>query len=1621
MDTVSFLNHTSSVFVRFSWIMLLQSSLLIVILLGLDVLLRQKVRAVFRYCLWMLVLIKLVLPVGLALPCSPAYYASHLLPETKAVEATPLPEMAVTNPVAVPAQESISYQPSIETPAAATPTERMTAPENAPIQQPSISWQAFVSLGWLMAVLVMLGLLIQRVFFVNSLIRQSKPADEDLLSQLKRCTSKMSMQRPMDLRISPNATSPSVCGLIQPVILIPDNLTNQLNTGQMDAILMHELAHIKRGDLWVNLVQALLQIIYFYNPLLWVANAVIRRIREQAVDEMVLVAMDEQAEDYPQTLLNVSKLVWSKPMLSLRLIGVVESKSALSARIKHILSRPFPKSAKIGLVGLALIFITAAVLLPMAKAQSNKIGLFDRKTLIKFESKGQPNGTSVNRGDTTDYSKEYDVVFREGEKLLVFAELYEAGKPMRRLGHKIFEGRVEPQRLSASLIEKTISDDTYKNTNCQINIKLGDENLEISTDIPAPVTASGSTWGWFQSDSISKYTFNNNTPGCQIYTLLKFFRDKTKSNEECQIWVPNDHIGEVGKDKQILVVRMVPVSQLNYPIQFFGPMPDDQLPDGSILKMNHETRDYEVLLRSRYNYYLSVKSMLVPVPELTAHRYYKAGEPIKIEMKQLAGDWKPSLSEICENYDGTGENPFFILVNGKEYGPSPLFGPFGGTTQWIMMPPEAPTTPGKYTFAYGWKNLDVTDPGKPDEPMHFDRLTTNEVEFEVVDEVPDDYFQEIYEDRWDAKLDAALEPWFTDNPGGVAGTLIGLKVQSLPFDIAFDVYAQAEDMDQPEQVAQKLARKANSGGNYLFWIKPPSLTWDNVGQKRWRIILEPSQKVAAEHPPIRNYYGRQYSTDWLSFEKSKWFDQNREMFKKREQEKPTNSEQPATNLLPGFSPQSLEESEQWQKETIAKKEEILKQLETNLAEYIEGKKSNGQPVDESVVEEAQLTINGLKLLIEQERSKLKEQSPNPELSTTNSQDYTATLPNGVTVELLGVAEVPESGDYENWWKPDGSPLANRPFKRSTCSVRKYDNRKHYCFAFSTSGKNKYGGTLRRMMVASSSGGGSGMMVDEKGQNIYSNTLDHTLELLPVDLDTTEITFGFQGGPWKMLAKATDKPAGVTFEGKYFEVTPAKLQNGKLVVKTYEAFRYDVKDKHIGFGLIIEKDGQETIKSLDMFASDMTDDDEKGIREEVYEIDLTHTEDFTADMIKDTCIRYFPFEKVTFKNVSLRPGGETEGEGCDTIRGQVIGWDGKPVTDARILLGGISPRNFGGGPPVSKIRTDKNGQFAITDIDKRATHLLVWTPRLDVWKALLPESGNELRINLPKPATLKIRYDIEDADKEGKFRLELETWKMDGWTGLAECVRNVNVPNKGEIVLTGLTPGLYDLARIRHLRSYDSGMDAFCDRKLDLALEAGTTTVMDFVRNNGQPILGLVTGVPDDRLKGVFVHVRDERVTGDPKNFSNEWQLATYDGVVTNDQGNFITSRIESGTYTVVAKAYPVPIESGFRTGIQLPDYVGTARVTVPEEGKLDMVRIEMKSGDFIDPALQTEREDLSLRPGGEREGEVKTDNTVHNIVGQVTDQSGNPVAGALVEWEAMGCVMTFCCKLVADGSKLSYP
>ena len=190
-ELIGWLNPTGESFFNFAFSMLIQSSMLIVFLCVLDLLLRKKVKAVVRYMIWLLVLVKLLLPPSLSSPVSVAHWGGDLLPAGIRLQVETVPESAAQSDVDVmmPAIENIpnATMPAPEATRSATvPANETGALSSSSLPEPSLSWQSLVFLTWALVVSVMMVLLIQRVFFVRALILQSYEAPqalEDLLGQ----------------------------------------------------------------------------------------------------------------------------------------------------------------------------------------------------------------------------------------------------------------------------------------------------------------------------------------------------------------------------------------------------------------------------------------------------------------------------------------------------------------------------------------------------------------------------------------------------------------------------------------------------------------------------------------------------------------------------------------------------------------------------------------------------------------------------------------------------------------------------------------------------------------------------------------------------------------------------------------------------------------------------------------------------------------------------------------------------------------------------------------------------------------------------------------------------------------------------------------------------------------------------------------------------------------------------------------------------------------------------------------------------------------------------------------------------------------------------------------------
>ncbi len=224
--------------------LLWQTCILLAVLWLLDVALRRRARAVFRYALWSLMLLKLVLPPSLALPTGFGYWLAR-------PPAPPLRQSSMRSAIVVTTPESLPLTASAMA---------------SPLPPVRLRVSAMGLLAWVAGTTDLLALLIARSRRVSILVRESSPPPEDILALLRQARDRLHLRSPVSLRLSSAAVSSAVCGLWRPVVVVPQQLTLHLERAQLFAVLLHELAHVQRRDVWVNCLQTLLQIVYWWDP-----------------------------------------------------------------------------------------------------------------------------------------------------------------------------------------------------------------------------------------------------------------------------------------------------------------------------------------------------------------------------------------------------------------------------------------------------------------------------------------------------------------------------------------------------------------------------------------------------------------------------------------------------------------------------------------------------------------------------------------------------------------------------------------------------------------------------------------------------------------------------------------------------------------------------------------------------------------------------------------------------------------------------------------------------------------------------------------------------------------------------------------------------------------------------------------------------------------------------------------------------------------------------------------------------------------------------------------------------------------------------------------------------------
>ena len=112
--------------------------------------------------------------------------------------------------------------------------------------------------------------------------------DDKWRQSLRRLCGQLRIRRPVRLLESALVDVPMVIGWLRPVILLPASALSGLTPQQLEAIIAHELAHIRRHDYLINLLQSLIETLLFYHPAVWWVSRQIRREREHCCDDLAV-------------------------------------------------------------------------------------------------------------------------------------------------------------------------------------------------------------------------------------------------------------------------------------------------------------------------------------------------------------------------------------------------------------------------------------------------------------------------------------------------------------------------------------------------------------------------------------------------------------------------------------------------------------------------------------------------------------------------------------------------------------------------------------------------------------------------------------------------------------------------------------------------------------------------------------------------------------------------------------------------------------------------------------------------------------------------------------------------------------------------------------------------------------------------------------------------------------------------------------------------------------------------------------------------------------------------------------------------------------------------------------
>ncbi|MDB6122335.1 MAG: Peptidase BlaR1 [Pedosphaera sp.] len=350
---------------RTSW----QVSILILLVGLIQWLFRKQLSPRWRHALWLLVVVRLLLPVSLPSPLSLFNF-------------TRLTSVAFLN---LPFEQLTPATPVLSSPAPGQVTSSVNRSELAEPSATTLTARIFQKVRDLPSLLIVLWAIGAVVFAVRILRQDLRFAarvgrtkmvtDPHILEILDECRRGLGIRFPVPLLETAEVETPALYGPIHPRLLIPEGLATRFSDQELRHIFLHELCHVKRNDMLTHWLMTLVQVVHWFNPLVWAGLARMQVERELACDALALSQGESQeSESYGQTLLKMLEQ-FVQPKLTPGVVGFMEKKGPIKERILMIAHFKSQKSSRWRMLATVPLFLFCVVALTDEQTSSADEGL----------------------------------------------------------------------------------------------------------------------------------------------------------------------------------------------------------------------------------------------------------------------------------------------------------------------------------------------------------------------------------------------------------------------------------------------------------------------------------------------------------------------------------------------------------------------------------------------------------------------------------------------------------------------------------------------------------------------------------------------------------------------------------------------------------------------------------------------------------------------------------------------------------------------------------------------------------------------------------------------------------------------------------------------------------------------------------------------------------------------------------------------------------------------------------------------------------------------------------------------------------------------------------------------